>query len=258
MLPNLYVPPLDIYGPLKLQPFTVLVGIAVLLGCELAFRRARGTGLNTRVLVNGMLLGIAAGFLTSHWAAVLFSRPELVLKDPLILLVFWGSQDSFGGLLGGILGGWIYFRRNQAPPLRYLETIMFGFVPAWIIGRLGCTITFDHPGVITDFMLGMADRMGVVRHNLGFYEMLLAIFLTALLYGVRKVRPFEGFHAALVILVYAPVRFYLDTLRVADRTYWGLTLGQYGAMILLALGVYLACRGFKGRAVTSELPNRVV
>ncbi len=258
MLPNLHIPPLEIYGPLILQPFVLLVGIAVLLGCELAYRRGRATGLNRPVLVNGILVTVGVGFIVSHWAAVLFSRPELILNDPLILFMFWGSQASFGGLLGGILGGWIYFRRKQVPPLPYLETMMFGFVPAWIIGRLGCTITFDHPGVTTEFVLGMADRMGVVRHNLGFYEMLLAVLLTALLYGVRKIRPFEGFHTALVILIYAPVRFYLDTLRVADRNYWGLTLGQYGAIVLLALGVFLLFRGLKERTILSELPNRVV
>jgi phosphatidylglycerol:prolipoprotein diacylglycerol transferase len=140
----------------------------------------------------------------------------------------------------------IYFRRKNVPTLPYVEAILFGFVPAWILGRLGCTIAFDHPGLPTTFFLGMADWAGVVRHNLGLYEMLYTVLLAAALYGLRNFRPFEGFHLVLIILLYSPVRFFLDTLRVADRRYWGYTPGQYFSVLLLALGVWLLVRGWRG------------
>ncbi len=43
------------------------------------------------------------------------------------------------------------------------------------------------------------------------------------------------------------MRILFDTLRVADKTYWGLTLGQYFAFSLLGMAVFLIVRGLKRR-----------
>ena len=56
-----------------------------------------------------------------------------------------------------------------------------------------------------------------------------------------------GFHFALMVFLYAPVRLVLDTLRVSEKTYWGLTMGQCGSIAFLGLGIYLVIRGLKKR-----------
>jgi phosphatidylglycerol:prolipoprotein diacylglycerol transferase len=88
----------------------------------------------------------------------------------------------------------------------------------------------------------MADAAGVVRHNLGFYEMLWTIVIAAILYSLGKYHPFTGFYTVLVIFLYAPVRFYFDTLRIADPLYFGWTPGQYFSVALFLLGVWIALR----------------
>jgi phosphatidylglycerol:prolipoprotein diacylglycerol transferase len=247
MLPNLSIPPIEIYGSLRIEPFWILALIAVFVGCELAHRRAKRTGLNIKIMVDGLLWIMAASFVIAHWTTLLFFNPVLALKNPLSLLMVWDGLSSLGGFFGGFLGALVYFKRKKVPFLEYIEAVLFGLVPAWIIGRIGCTVAFDHPGQTTDFFLGMVDKYGVVRHNLGFYEMLLAIFLTAVLYGTRNIRIFDGFHFALMVFLYAPVRLVLDTLRVSEKTYWGLTLGQCGSIAFLGLGIYLVIRGLKKR-----------
>ena len=227
--------------------FGGLVVAAVFSSLELAYLRGKRTSLNTRFLVDASLWAIAVGFTVSHLVMVILYHPEQITENPLSLLMVWGGMSSFGGFFGGMAGIYIYLRRKKVPLLPYYEAIMFGFVPAWILGRLGCTITFDHPGTPTDFFLGMADKAGVVRHNLGFYEMLWTIVITAVLYGLRNYRPFEGFHAVLVIFMYAPMRFFLDSLRVSDLLYWGFTPGQYFSVALFLLGVFLLIRGLKKR-----------
>ena len=225
--------------------YTVLVAAAVLIGLELAFRRSRQTGLDTRTLINGSLWAVIVGFPISHWFLVLFYHPDRLVEDPFTHLFLRTGLSSFGGFFGGMFGAFLYFRWARVPFLPYIEAILFGFVPAWILGRLGCTLTFDHPGVPTDFFLGMADRFGTVRHNLGLYEMLWTIVMTVALYASRNVRWFPGFHSALMIFLYTPVRFGLDFLRVDERTYWGLTPAQYGCIALLALGLHLTIRGLR-------------
>jgi prolipoprotein diacylglyceryltransferase len=94
----------------------------------------------------------------------------------------------------------------------------------------------------------MADGSGIVRHNLGFYEALWTIVIAAVLYALRNYYPFRGFHFALVILLYSPVRFFFDTLRVADRTYMGFTPGQYFSVLLLVVGINFLLKGLKERS----------
>ena len=223
--------------------FAGLVVAAVFAGCELAYLRGKKTGLVTRYVVDACLWAAFTGFTFSHVVTVVIYHPDLLLKSPLSLFMVWGGMSSFGGFFGGMAGIYIYLRRKKVPLLPYLEAIMFGFVPVWVLGRLGCTITFDHPGTPTSFFLGMADSTGVVRHNLGFYEMLWTIIITAALYSLRNYRPFSGFHAVLVFFLYSPVRFYLDTLRISDPLYWGMTPGQYFSVALFALGALLLFRG---------------
>jgi phosphatidylglycerol:prolipoprotein diacylglycerol transferase len=242
LLPHLTNPSLAIYGPIKISLVHVLVTAAVVLGCELGFRRARRTGLDAEVMVKASLWAVGTGFVVSHMVAGILYFPKTTADDPLTLLMVWRGLSSFGGFFGGVMGAIIYLGVRKVPAIPYLEAGFFGFVPVWILGRLGCTIAFDHPGLPTTFFLGMADGAGVVRHNLGLYEMLYTILITAVLYGLRHYRPFDGFHLVLIIFLYSPVRFFLDTLRVADRRYWGYTPGQYFSVLLLALGVWLLLR----------------
>jgi phosphatidylglycerol:prolipoprotein diacylglycerol transferase len=232
MLPNLNIPPLKLFGFLELNVFGFLVAVGALFGFYLGKRRAANVGLDPNICSAGGTWGIFSGFVFAHWVSAIFYFPERIVYDPLYLLKFWDGISSFGGLVGGILAAYLYLRRMNVSVVDYIEAILFGFVPAWAIGRLACTIAFDHPGLPTTFILGMMDEQGVVRHNLGLYEMLAALFLTGLLYLLKNVRPFRGFHCALVMLFYAPVRFLWDGLRIADKTYLGFTPGQYFAIIM--------------------------
>ena len=96
-------------------------------------------------------------------------------------------------------------------------------------------------------MLGFLYPDGIVRHDLGFYEMLYAIALTLILYSLKNVRPFDGFHPALMLILYSPVRFLFDYLRVGDKTYLGLTPGQFAAIGMVLLAVVLIVRGVRAK-----------
>ena len=211
MLPNLSIPSIKIIGPLKIHPFGVFVGIAVILGYWLAMDRAKKTGLDLQVTADASLWAVCVGFVISHFFWAILYNHHLLRENPLLIVMVWKGISSYGGFFGGTFGGWIYLRRKGIRPLPYFEAMLFGFVPAWAIARLGCTTAFDHPGLKTDFFLGMADASGTVRHNLGLYEALWTVVIVAVLYAVREHRPFRAFHIALVFLLYAPVRFFFET-----------------------------------------------
>jgi phosphatidylglycerol:prolipoprotein diacylglycerol transferase len=246
VLPNLHIEPLqiDLFGlKLPIEPFGVLVAVGLLVGYLLGRRRARIIGLDPDVCADAMWWALVSGFVGAHLVSMIFYYPEELAENPLLLLYIWSGISSFGGFVGGVLGGVIFLRRWGASARAYADAIVYGFVPGWIFGRLGCTIVFDHPGVRSDFLLAMEDRAGIARHNLGLYEMLFAVGLGLLLLILRKRRPFAGFYSALILLLYSPVRFMFDFLRTADKTYLGLTPGQYLAIACFLFGAGLFVYG---------------
>ncbi|MGZ3420958.1 MAG: prolipoprotein diacylglyceryl transferase [Polyangiales bacterium] len=257
MIPYIAQPSLAV-GPLTLHAFGLLVAIAVMLGSEIAKRRARTQGLSAEVL--GGFLGwvVVAGFVGGHVLDLLFYEPAKVLRDPIQLLRLWDGLGSFGGFVGAILGAFAFvWRRRVARPWAYVDAIAYSFPFGWIFGRLGCTLAFDHPGKPTHFFFGEKYVDGIVRHNLGLEEAVYTMVIAAVFYVLaRKSRP-EGFFVAALAIAYAPVRFALDTLRIGDTRYGGLTPGQYGSIALFFIGLALlsgARRRDRDRVVRAAVP----
>jgi phosphatidylglycerol:prolipoprotein diacylglycerol transferase len=264
VIPYIHIPTYHL-GPLPIEPFGILVAAALVVGYLVSRNRARELGLDYELVSDAILWISISGFVVAHLVAVIFYFPERIKANPLVLIYVWSGLSSFGGFIGGLLGAIIYFKRRGVPILRYCEPVAFGLIHGWVFGRMGCATVHDHPGRVTDFMLavsGWPSKQGpsysefgfytgpITKHDLGLYELMLTILLVIVSQLTRRYRPFYGFHASLILLLYAPVRFLFDFLRVNDKTYLGLTPGQFvagltllGALALGAYGLRLRARG---------------
>lgn len=252
------------FTAIPVQPFGLLVAIGVLLGWHVADRRARAIGVNPTVASDLVGHVLVTAFVFGHVLDAVFYHPEKVLSDWTYVFQIWNGLSSFGGFVGTVLGALIWRMRRGVSLIAVADAVAFSFPFGWIFGRSGCFVVHDHPGVPSDFFLAVADYRvcfdcppGPARHDLGLYEVIwsaCAIVLFLLL--ARAKRP-RGFFLALVPIVYGPVRFALDFLRVGpeengDVRYFGLTPGQYGSIVLVAAGVAVAL-WIRARPVT-ELP----
>ncbi|MCD6497587.1 MAG: prolipoprotein diacylglyceryl transferase [Deltaproteobacteria bacterium] len=233
-------------GPLPIYPFGLLVGTAILLGTYIAQRRAEHMGIHPKLYSEALIWLFIGGFVTAHIVSVVFYFPERVRDNPLELLMFWRGISSFGGFIGGAVGLILYIKKYHLPMWTTLDATAYALVPAWILGRMGCTVAFDHPGKPTNFFLGFSNPPYPVPagyhgiYNLGFLEMLFTVVLAITVYFTTRKKRFDGFILALIALSYAPVRFMLDSLRIVDAKYLGLTPGQYFSILLFALGIWIA------------------
>jgi phosphatidylglycerol---prolipoprotein diacylglyceryl transferase len=248
MIPDFGLSTMKLFGLVPVQPFGLMISIGLILGYFAGCHRAKRIGIDVRICANGGLWGIFGGFIFSHWVELFFYHPERVVENPLVIFVLTDGMSSFGGFFGAGLFGYIYYRKHNASLLDNAEAIVFSVVPGWIIARGGCFLVFDHPGQPTDFFLAQMHPSGVVLHNLGLYEMIFTIGLAVFLFFTRNWRPFHGFHMTIVFLLYGPVRFLMDYLRVADVVYWGLTPGQYFSAVMTLAGIAFLRRGLKRRA----------
>ncbi|MES2524398.1 MAG: prolipoprotein diacylglyceryl transferase family protein [Gemmatimonadota bacterium] len=284
MLPYVEQPIFQL-GPLTVHAFGIAVACAALWGMWSAERQFRRRALDLSVGTKLATWVLIAGVFGAHLFSVLFYFPDKLRADPWLLLRVWEDISSFGGILGGVAGALLYFnvgpgREHRARQWDYLGTIARIFPASLAIGRFGCALAHDHPGTVTTFPLAFSIRTeaalayitGVYRqagvelapvvsdardasavqgfHDLGWYEFLfLALVIVPLfqLWG-RRDRP-GGFYLVAFPLLYLPVRFGLDFLRVADVRYAGLTPAQWVAVVaMVGLGVVLVERSRRGRS----------
>lgn len=240
MIPYFQQPSLSI-GPLTIHGFGVLVACAVMVGVSILHRRCAQVGLpaaDVSRFINWVLL---YGFAGAHLVDRFVYFPVQTLADPFSILRFWEGLSSFGGFLGGTVGALLFFRRHAGPGVawQYLDCYAYAFSFAWVLGRLGCFVAFDHPGQPTHFFLGQTYKDGVVRHNLGLDEALYTMLIAALFYRLGRKPRFVGFYLCLFLILYAPFRFAVDFLRTVDVRYLGLTPGQYGSAVLFVLALVM-------------------
>jgi phosphatidylglycerol---prolipoprotein diacylglyceryl transferase len=239
-----------------IHAFGVLVASGILLGAWLTGRRSRQLQLDPNAVSAMLTWVVVAGFLMAHFFDVLAYQPREFLERPWLLIdPRHFSISSFGGFFGGYLGLALWAWRNHQPQLPYADSLAFGMAPAWVFGRLGCFVAHDHPGRQTDFFLAV-QYPGGARHDLGLYEAIFAILLSAVFFLVFRRKLRTGVYLAVLCLAYAPVRFFLDFLRAtevagADPRYLGLTPAQYGSIALVVLGVALVWRIAGKRPATS-------
>lgn len=198
----------------------------------------------------------------------------------------WNGISSFGGFLGAAIAIAAFFNLKRIivipkllelvggkgrPFLTYVDQLAYGFSVGWFFGRMGCFTAHDHIGKPTNSFLAVnfpdgfrssvppVEAFGAPgftpRFDLGFLEMLFAggLFLFFHFYLLKKKNLRPGLFVAIFILVYAPYRFFLDTLRATDiggadkRYIFDLTPGQIGAILLFFIGIAVWKAG--GRAL---------
>jgi phosphatidylglycerol:prolipoprotein diacylglycerol transferase len=255
--------------PPSIKPFGTLVALGVYLGSVLAMRHGRQRGIDEKSLSEFIFWTVGIGFVGAHVLDAIFYHPAQIARDPLYLFMLWEGLSSYGGFIGAICGIFLWRWRRKQSVFLMAEMISSAFPLAWVFGRAGCATVHDHPGMQTDAWYAVkweVPHLGVVpRLDLGLIEMVLTIPLAlAFLYAWHKKpqRPL-GFYTGWMCVAYAPVRFFLDFLRVGegdplvgnggDPRYGGLTPAQWACFGLLALGLYflrIASRGDTGTAPT--------
>lgn len=241
MIPYFQLPTLYFLGQ-KLAPFMYLMIAGLLLCFFCAQRRVRAVGLFAPISAVALFWIAVGGFVGAHVVEAVAYQPARLLSNPLWLFAIWDGISSFGGFIGGTVALLIYTHRRGVWMLPYLDAMMYGFAPGWVLARAGCFVAHDHLGTRSDFFFAVAYPDGA-RHNLGLYEMLVAAGISAVLYALARRRAFVGFHTALVLCLYAPARFLMDALRTGDARYLGLTPAQLLCLPMLALAAVLIVRG---------------
>jgi phosphatidylglycerol:prolipoprotein diacylglycerol transferase len=263
-------------GPLAVHWY----GIMYLLGFGMAWwlgerrRRAGRLPISHEQFSDLVFYGMLGVILGGRIGYMLFYDTTELLAHPLSLLRIWEGGMSFhGGLLGVLVAGWLWSRRNG---VHFFDTIDFvaPLVPIGLgLGRLGNFIGGELWGRHTDVAWGMIfpralDALGrtrdelhamalagqldhEARHPSQLYQAFLegAVLFAVLWWFSRKPRPRYAV-SGLFALLYGVFRFAVEFVREPDvqlgyLAFGWVTMGQVLSLPLIGMGLVLLALAWK-------------
>jgi len=258
-IPSLMDPVLLEIGPLRIQYYGLMYLVAFGLTYGLVSYRLKTENrfqvsaqqlqqLFTHLII-GLVLGARLGY-------VLFYNLGYYLKHPLEIilpfawdngLVFTGisGMSYHGGLIGTLLGAWLYLRRTDMPLATMADLVVPAIPLGYTFGRLGNFINGELYGRATRHPVGMifpAAGDGLPRHPSQLYEAFFeGIVLFAVLWSLRRRVRTPGAMLALYLIGYGAVRFAIEYFRQPDDhlgfIWLSLTMGQILCLLMMIAGV---------------------
>lgn len=230
-------------GFLTLNVWGILVSLGFLAGIAVVYFRAKKNKLEAHRILDLAFWVIIASMIGGRLLYVA-EHLNVYLTVPSEIFKLWhGGMSVYGGFVGAILAFIFFTRYHKLDFWQYADTVIFGLPLGLFVGRLGCFFIHDHPGVGTNFFLGVEYPDGG-HFDLGLLLSLNGLVIFILFFLLDRREWFVGFYTAFFAAWYGLARFFLDFLRVngamgADPRYFGLTLAQYLSVIVLATGIYL-------------------
>lgn len=188
----------------------------------------------------GLIVGARLGYV------VFYNLPHY-LQNPFEMAAVWKGGMSFhGGLIGSVLAGVLFARKNGIRPLLLSDLVMATAPIGLFCGRIGNFINGELYGRPTSVPWAMvfpgADNLP--RHPSQLYEAATeGLLLFAILWAILDRNAREGTVTGLFLVLYGIMRFAVEFFREPDAQLQFVagpfTMGQVlcGAMILLGAGV---------------------
>ncbi|MBU0461781.1 MAG: prolipoprotein diacylglyceryl transferase [Nanoarchaeota archaeon] len=240
-----------------LGPFEVrYYGIVYVLGFILAFLvldyyRKRGDLKLSRDDLYDLLIYLILGVLIgSRLVHIIFWEPAYYLAHPLDILKFWNGGMAFhGGLLGIIVGAWLFCRQKKVSMWKIADILAAPATLMLAFGRLANFTNSELYGTPTNVgWCVMFQNVEGCRHPYQIYSFLkrMAVFGWLMFLAVNKSakRFKEGFIFWNMVVWMDLGRFILDFWRV-DARYFGLTMGQYLGLLLFVVGAVVLLKYYR-------------
>lgn len=255
MFPYLHLTTFSL-GPVTFQVWGTFVALGFIAAILCAWIYLKRRGLNREVIWDIGFAGLIGAVIGARLGHVFFYEWHYYAAHAAEIFYVWKPGYSFfGGLVGVFIGYLIVARIKKLDFLKYADALAFAAPLGLAIGRVGCFLINDHPGILTSSFLGVHYPFGN-RFDLGLLESAAAAILFILfIILARKARP-DGFFTGLFLLSYGAVRFGLDFLRIwdgpgAEARYAGLTPAQYFCIAIFVVGAALL---IKLRAKKIDVP----
>ena len=227
--------------------YGLIIGLGFMFGTLYCAHKAPEYGIKSDDVYDYLIWLIPSAILGARLYYVAF-RLEFYLANPSqILNLRGGGLAIYGGIIFGLLAGYILCRRKKIPVGAFLDLIVFGLLIGQIMGRWGNFMNREAFGAETEVFCRMgltaADGSSIFVHPTFLYESLwnLGIFTFLVLFNKFGKRRYDGQNILIYFFAYGVGRFWIEGLRT-DSLYIGnsnIRASQLLSLILMAVSLVI-------------------
>lgn len=249
-------PDLVLWGR-TISSYQVLAIIGIFAAGIYACKAAARKNLNDNDMIVFLLITSVGIFFGGHLFYALtqlrlfslFGKISSVSEFFKVVYVIFGGSVFYGGLLGGILVGYLWLRHRQANLVLYAD-IMAPTTPLFhFFGRLGCFFSGCCYGIPCSFGFvyehaQVESANGIRRFPVQLAEAALELVLFIILARLLARKKLSGRLFPLYLIVYSVSRFLLEFLRGDEYRgfLFGLSTSQLISIPVLIFSLCLFCR----------------
>lgn len=240
-------------GPLDLRWYGVIIAFGMLLGFLIANREANKKNMPEGMFIDLMFYIILFSLIGARLYYVFFNL-DYYLQDPIsIIMVNEGGMAIHGGIIGGILAGWIYCSRKNLSFFQVADIAVPSLILGQAIGRWGNFMNQEaHGGEVTrnfleslmlpEFIINQMYIDGAYYHPTFLYESIWNIIGFIILILLRPKLKI-GQTLLLYLIYYSVGRFFIegmrtDSLMIGDVLRTAQVVSIITVVIALAIWIY--------------------
>ena len=273
---------------LQIRYYGLIIVLAMLVAATVAARLAKRAGYDPEHVWGGLTWAIIPGIVFARLWFVFFPSKSVVEagRDTAWLLrnffdlqngaiaIWSGGLSIFGAVLGGLLGVYLYLRRNKLAIGPWLDIAAVALPLAQAIGRWANFVNQELYGTVTTLPWGItidtAHRVEPFKsivdypvattlfHPLFLYESLWSLLAFVVLLNVFlrfRSRLVPGDVFLLYVMQYAFVRFLLEFLRVDVTLVGGINVSQMVTAVAFVISLVFFLYRHRPGAVQPTQPS---
>jgi len=266
-------------GGLRFHAYPTMLAIAFLVGVLFCVRDLRrlnppitGSPAGGLCIFLGALIGAKAFWIIQFWGVQYVWQAIFIWQPGLVY---------YGGLIGGVLGAYLYILWRRLPPLRIADVAVAYLALGQAITRIGCFCngccwgkpaevawaiqfpkqSYPYRQQIKDHLLDRSADLSLPVHPTQLYMVVGLIIIAIMLKLSFKWRPFSGSIGLLYCFFYGLLRYTVEGYRGdSAHSMAGLTVSQsislflvVGSVVLFVIGMYITSR--RVRLALEEPPS---
>jgi phosphatidylglycerol:prolipoprotein diacylglycerol transferase len=235
-------------GPIPVYWYGLILSTAVLAALWLSWREARSLGINADFIIEASIWIVPAAIIFARLYEVFVLSWSYYSSHPWeIPAIRLGGLAIHGGVLGGVLIGYIYARLRRADFWQWADIIAPALILAQAIGRWGNFVNQEAYGspapdwVVRLLPSFIRDQMwinGAYAHPTFLYESLWNLAVFGVLEAWRRRNPVRGVLIFAYFVLYNLGRLLIESIRMdSSFTASGFKVAQVAALGLIIVGL---------------------
>lgn len=229
--------PLFSIGPFTLNFFGLMIAIGAIIGIYVFIKEVKRQGLNSDVLFNGAIYSLIGGIIGARIVYVLIYDPSYYFANPIkILSIHEGGLSIHGGILGGLLVGYMFLRHHKIPIWQTLDIVAPALILAQGISRIGCDV---FGGSISSNLPWGMEINGEYLHPAQAYEFLLDYVMFGYLWLRLKKPAYTGQVFLHYLIGFMLIRGIVEFTRINPLVFGPFSVSHVMSLIGIIIGIIL-------------------